>query len=105
MNNKKMSSGQITGVGCDVTNCKYNTIDCKCSASQIKVQNDKATTKSETFCSTFCPRGPYIIILGNLQPFFSFPACQQQAQSASRAYQGLQAALVSRFSSLPRAFR
>ena len=30
MNNKKMSSGQITGVGCDVTNCKYNTIDCKC---------------------------------------------------------------------------
>ena len=27
MNNKKMSSGQITGVGCDVTNCKYNTID------------------------------------------------------------------------------
>ena len=63
MNNKKMSSGQITGVGCDVTNCKYNTIDCKCSASQIKVQ------------------------------------------SASRAYQGLQAALVSRFSSLPRAFR
>jgi len=57
MNNKKMSSGQITGVGCDVSNCKYNTIDCKCSASQIKVQNDKATTKSETFCSTFCPRG------------------------------------------------
>lgn len=44
MNNKKMSSGQITGVGCDVSNCKYNTIDCKCSASQIKVQNDKATT-------------------------------------------------------------
>ena len=48
MNNKKMSSGQITGVGCDVSNC---------TASQIKVQNDKATTKSETFCSTFCPRG------------------------------------------------
>ena len=57
MNNKKMSSGQITGVGCDVSNCKYNPIDCKCSASQIKVQNDTATTKSETFCSTFCPRG------------------------------------------------
>ena len=57
MSNKKMSSGRTTGVGCDVSNCKYNTIDCKCSASQIKVQNDKATTKSETFCSTFCPRG------------------------------------------------
>lgn len=52
-----MSSDRTTGVGCDVSNCKYNTIDCKCSASQIKVQNDKATTKSETFCSTFCPRG------------------------------------------------
>lgn len=21
------------GVGCDVTNCKYNTIDCRCNAS------------------------------------------------------------------------
>lgn len=52
-----MSRDQITGVGCDVTNCKYNTIDSKCSASHIDVQSDRATTKSETYCATFCPRG------------------------------------------------
>lgn len=57
MNNKNNCSTQTTGVGCDVTNCKYNTIDCRCSAAQIKVKNEKAMTKSETFCSTFCPRG------------------------------------------------
>ena len=45
------------GVGCDVTNCKYNTIDCRCSASHISVQNEQAETKRETYCSTFCPRG------------------------------------------------
>lgn len=45
------------GVGCDVTNCKYNTIDCRCNASKISVQNEKACTKGETYCSTFCPRG------------------------------------------------
>lgn len=57
MNDKKSFDSRITGVGCDVTNCKYNTIDSKCSASEIKVKNEKATTKSETFCGTFCPRG------------------------------------------------
>ena len=45
------------GVGCDVTACKYNTIDCRCTASNIKVKNEKAETKSETYCGTFCPRG------------------------------------------------
>ncbi|MBR1456799.1 MAG: DUF1540 domain-containing protein [Oscillospiraceae bacterium] len=45
------------GVGCDVTNCKYNTIDCRCSAARISVQNEQAETKGETYCSTFCPRG------------------------------------------------
>ncbi len=38
------------GVGCDV-------IDCRCNASKISVQNEKACTKGETYCSTFCPRG------------------------------------------------
>lgn len=57
MNDKKIRNNEITGVGCDVSQCKYNTIDSKCSASYISVQNDKATTKSETYCSTFCPRG------------------------------------------------
>ena len=45
------------GVGCDVTQCKYNTIDCRCSAGRISVQNEKASSKGETYCSTFCPRG------------------------------------------------
>ena len=57
MSDNRMSIDQITGVGCDVSNCKYNTIDSKCSASHIDVQNERATTKSETYCATFCPRG------------------------------------------------
>ena len=57
MSDNRMSRDQITGVGCDVPNCKYNTIDSKCSASHIDVQSDRATTKSETYCATFCPRG------------------------------------------------
>lgn len=47
------------GVGCDVTACKYNTVDCKCSAAAIKVKNEKAVTKGETYCGTFSPRGTY----------------------------------------------
>ena len=57
MSDNRMSRDQITGVGCDVSNCKYNTIDSKCSASHIDVQNERATSKSETYCATFCPRG------------------------------------------------
>ena len=45
------------GVGCDVTACKYNTIDCRCAAESISVQSENAETKGETYCSTFCPRG------------------------------------------------
>jgi len=56
MNNKK-TNNQNPGVACDVTGCKYNTIDYHCSAEKISVQNEKASTKGETYCSTFCPRG------------------------------------------------
>ena len=49
----KKTKNVIPGVGCDVTGCKYNTVDCRCSAEQI----EKASTKGETYCSTFCPRG------------------------------------------------
>ena len=45
------------GVGCDVTSCKYITTDCRCCAEQIKVKSEKAVTKGETYCGTFCPRG------------------------------------------------
>ena len=47
----------LPGVGCDVTGCKYNTVDCRCSAETIHVRSEKAETKGETHCSTFCPRG------------------------------------------------
>ena len=53
----KKHSGPNPGVGCDVTNCKYNTVDCRCSAARINVQSEHAITKGETYCSTFCPRG------------------------------------------------
>jgi len=53
--NKRGSDTQ--GVRCDVNNCKYNTTDCKCTAGSIKVKNEKAVTKGETFCETFCQRG------------------------------------------------
>ncbi|MDO4815432.1 MAG: DUF1540 domain-containing protein [Bacillota bacterium] len=57
MSEIKSRDSKITGVGCDVTKCKYNTRDRKCSASGIEVGNEKASTKGETYCSTFCPRG------------------------------------------------
>ena len=47
----------LPGVGCDVTNCKYNTVERRCCAEEIRVQNKKAETRGETYCSTFCPRG------------------------------------------------
>lgn len=56
MSDKKCKE-EIPCVGCDVTGCKYNTIDCRCCAPKISVQNEKAATKGETYCSTFCPRG------------------------------------------------
>ena len=56
MNEKKTRPGS-PGVGCDVIACKYNTVDCRCRAERINVQNENATTKGETYCSTFCPRG------------------------------------------------
>ncbi|MEA5151451.1 MAG: DUF1540 domain-containing protein [Oscillospiraceae bacterium] len=45
------------GICCDVAGCKYNTVDCKCCAAKISVESEKAATKGETYCSTFCPRG------------------------------------------------
>ena len=50
-------SGVNPGVGCSVTNCKYNTVDCRCCAENISVRSEKAETKGETYCSTFSPRG------------------------------------------------
>lgn len=57
MSEMKSWDSKITGVDCDVTSCKYNTRENKCSASRIEVANERASTKGETYCSTFCPRG------------------------------------------------
>ena len=54
---EKKNARPNPGVGCDVTACKYNTIDCRCTAEKISVQNENAASKGETYCSTFCPRG------------------------------------------------
>ena len=54
---EKKNARPNPGVGCDVTACKYNTIDCRCTAEKISVQNERAVSKGETYCSTFCPRG------------------------------------------------
>lgn len=47
----------ISGVHCDVNNCKYNADGCKCTAGEISVENRCACTKGETFCNTFCQKG------------------------------------------------
>ncbi len=46
----------LGGVDCAVHNCHFNTVSGKCTAQHIKVDNEKASSKSETFCSTFKPK-------------------------------------------------
>lgn len=43
-------------IGCDVKNCAYNENGTTCVAQHISVENTKATTQSETYCSTFCKK-------------------------------------------------
>lgn len=57
MNNNTKNKNCITSVGCDVTNCAYNTADRHCSAQRIDVKNEAARAEFETFCSTFSPKG------------------------------------------------
>ncbi|MFA7636654.1 MAG: DUF1540 domain-containing protein [Monoglobales bacterium] len=44
---------KIDGIYCSVTNCIHHTTDNCCVAEHIKVDNQSATTKTETNCSTF----------------------------------------------------
>ena len=44
---EKKTHGSNPGVGCDVIACKYNTVDCRCVAERISVQNENASTKGE----------------------------------------------------------
>lgn len=60
MSDTKIYGSHLPGVGCDVTNCKYNGcntgVGCTCCASHITVQNENAMRKAETFCATFEPK-------------------------------------------------
>lgn len=46
----------MQSIGCDVKNCAYNEDGAVCTAQHISVENNKATTQAETYCSTFCRR-------------------------------------------------
>lgn len=43
----------INRVDCNVSNCVYNEKGRSCAADHIKVANEQAEKKAETFCSTF----------------------------------------------------
>jgi hypothetical protein len=53
MSDIKCGCEKITGVNCDVDNCRYHSSDNCCEASCIKVESPSAMRKGETFCSTF----------------------------------------------------
>ena len=43
----------ISGVVCDVKNCKYNDGDSGCTAKQISVGPGFASSTADTLCATF----------------------------------------------------
>ena len=43
----------LSGVMCDVKNCKHHTPEDRCTAKSIKVESSSAMNKSETWCGTF----------------------------------------------------
>lgn len=43
----------IGDISCAVSGCIYNSPEHKCCADHIKVENDMAETKIETYCGTF----------------------------------------------------
>ena len=43
----------VQNVGCSVKDCKYHTENNICCAKSIKVSNESAQRKADTFCSTF----------------------------------------------------
>lgn len=57
MATSKKTTGADQSIGCTVTNCTYNDSGCKCVAQHISVNNDRATTQTETYCSTFKSKG------------------------------------------------
>ena len=56
VNTNKPSGGQDQGrIKCDVTNCVYNEGQKYCTAKQIKVGPQFASSSADTICVTFKP--------------------------------------------------
>jgi hypothetical protein len=55
MSDHYSNSGALSGVDCDVVNCKYHNGKDNCLASCIKVGAHNALRTGETFCGTFSP--------------------------------------------------
>ena len=54
MNNTSCGMGkEISGIKCDVINCKYHREGNKCHAGCIEVGNGNCQTSKETACKTF----------------------------------------------------
>lgn len=47
--------GCISGVCCQVDDCKYHAIGNQCTASHIDVKTENTASKTHTFCGTFTP--------------------------------------------------
>ncbi len=52
----KQSNPGMSCVSCSVRDCKFHDTENFCTASNIKVQNENAQRKAETYCGTFIPR-------------------------------------------------
>ena len=53
MSEKKPSCSCVQNVSCCVKDCKFHSENGTCGAGAIRVSNEKARRKAETFCSTF----------------------------------------------------
>lgn len=51
------NNNSVENVGCNVKECKYHSSLDMCTARHIKVSNENAQRKADTFCSTFENKG------------------------------------------------
>ena len=47
--------GCISGVSCQVDDCKYHALGNQCTATHIDVKTENTASKTHTFCGTFTP--------------------------------------------------
>lgn len=53
---KKCGCKHIKGITCDVHNCQYHDTENCCTAEQINVGPNYATSSADTVCATFRPK-------------------------------------------------